>query len=97
MCLFWLHCFPAFRLHFPSGNLAKTSPSRAGEEEASEEGDQLREPLIVGLASDDEGSVGSVDSSDQDEDDANMPPPISRKHCLITSCPTVRKMRACCP
>lgn len=35
------------------------------------------EPLIIGLASDDDGSVGSIDSSDADEDDANMPPPIS--------------------
>ena len=47
--------------------------------EESEEGEQLREPLIMGLASDDEGSVGSVDSSDQEEEDGHMPPPISRK------------------
>ena len=48
----------------------------AEEEEGAEGDDDLREPLIAGLASDDEGSVGSEDSSDGDEDEL-MPPPLS--------------------
>ena len=70
-----------------------------GEEEVSEEGEQLREPLIIGLDSDDEGSVGTQDTSDCDSDDGNMPPPIRTSHllcmcslseCLLWLCPPVK-------
>ena len=56
-------------------NKYKRFPVCADDEEDSENGDDLREPLIAGLGSDDEGSVGSEDSS-CDEDEL-LPPPIS--------------------
>lgn len=47
-----------------------------GEDDGSVEDEHLQEPLILGLNSDDEGSVGSEDSSDCDTEDDSMPPPI---------------------